>query len=180
MASCAPKSLSSASSVSLRICSPCPSRKIISARSDGAIHGVVTIAPNRWTEMAANVENFGGEVSSCCAFLKFRERAARAADVTSWNRSRCPCVATAIPGRRGQFREMALPWMLGTRRAIFRAYTLRAAGTGGPLGRGPDCVFTGTGNRSEPALAGYRHFGGSSDEPLKPYRSYPADLTSGP
>jgi hypothetical protein len=36
------------------------------------------------------------------------------------------------------------------------------------------------GNRSEPALAGYQHFGGSSDEPLKPYRSYPADLTSGP
>jgi hypothetical protein len=36
------------------------------------------------------------------------------------------------------------------------------------------------GNRSEPALAGYQHFGGGSDEPLKPYRSYPADLTSGP
>jgi hypothetical protein len=36
------------------------------------------------------------------------------------------------------------------------------------------------GNRSEPALAGYQHFGDASDEPLKPYRSYPADLTSGP
>src|SRR5215831_12087560 len=36
------------------------------------------------------------------------------------------------------------------------------------------------GNRSEPALAGYQHFGGGSDEPLKPYRSYPADLTSRP
>src|SRR5262245_34866572 len=122
----------------------------------------------------------GSFIMLCFPEMLIRERAARAADVTSWNRSRCPCVATAIPGRRGQFRQMALPWMLGTRRAIFRAYTLRAAGTGGPLGRGPDCRFTGTGNRSEPALAGYQHFGGSFDEPLKPYRSYPADLTSGP
>ena len=29
-------------------------------------------------------------------------------------------------------------------------------------------------------MAGYQHFGGGSDEPLKPYRSYQADLTSGP
>jgi hypothetical protein len=36
------------------------------------------------------------------------------------------------------------------------------------------------GNRKEPALAGYQHFGGGSDEPLEPYRSYPVDLTSGP
>src|SRR6266498_2947996 len=62
---------------------------------------------------------------------------------------------------------------------IFGYYTLRAAGTGGPLGRSADCRLP-EGNRSGPALAGYQHFGGGSDEPLKPYRSYPADLTSGP
>src|SRR5262249_27421166 len=44
----------------------------------------------------------------------------------------------------------------------------------------PRLSLTGRENRSEPALAGYQHFGGGSDEPLKPYRSYPADLTSGP
>src|SRR5215472_4295313 len=44
---------------SLRICSPCPSRKIISARSDGAIRigtGVVTMAPNRWTDRRSGVQ----------------------------------------------------------------------------------------------------------------------------
>src|SRR5215510_10822968 len=47
---------------------------------------------------------------------------------------------------------------------------------------GPEVRLVGDrkGNRSEPALAGYRHFGGGSDEPLKPYRSYPVDLTPGP
>src|SRR5215831_6337394 len=61
---------------------------------------------------------------------------------------------------------------------IFLSYPLRAAGTGGPVGA-PIAAYR-KGNRSEPALAGYQHFGGGSDEPLKPYRSYPADLTSGP
>src|SRR5262245_6526320 len=84
------------------------------------------------------------------------------------------------PERGRRFKETTRPWKPEMVRTIFRAYTLRAVGTGGPLGRGPDCRFTGTGNRSEPALAGYQHFGGSFDEPLKPYRSYPADLTSGP
>src|SRR5262249_35095444 len=66
-----------------------------------------------------------------------------------------------------------------TGRTILCPYTLRAAETGGPLGRAPIVAYR-KGNRSEPALAGYQHFGGGSDEPLKPYRSYPADLTSGP
>ena len=41
------------------------------------------------------------------------------------------------PGRRGLFRETALPWMPETGRAIFKVYRLRAAGTGGALGRAP-------------------------------------------
>jgi len=41
------------------------------------------------------------------------------------------------PGRRGLFRETALPWMPKTGRAIFKVYRLRAAGTGGALGRAP-------------------------------------------
>src|SRR5262249_8166479 len=61
---------------------------------------------------------------------------------------------------------------------MFLSYPLRAAGTGGPVGA-PIAAYR-KGNRSEPALAGYQHFGGGSDEPLKPYRSYPAALTSGP
>src|SRR5262249_18965014 len=72
----------------------------------------------------------------------------------------------------------ALPWMPETGGTIFLSYPLRAAGTGGPVGA-PIAAYR-KGNRSEPALAGYQHFGGGSGEPLKPYRSYPADTTSGP
>src|SRR5215831_5370347 len=52
-----------------------------------------------------------------------------------------------------------------TGRTIFCFYTLRAAETGGPLGGAP-IVACRKGNRSEPALAGYQHFGGGSDELL--------------
>src|SRR5262245_22861204 len=62
---------------------------------------------------------------------------------------------------------------------IFVCYTLRALGPEVRLVGAPIVAYR-KGNRSEPALAGYQHFGGGSDEPLKPYRSYPADLTSGP
>src|SRR5262245_18644858 len=40
--------------------------------------------------------------------------------------------------------------------------------------------LTGREIEASPPWRAYQHFGGGSDEPLKPYRSYPADLTSGP
>jgi hypothetical protein len=46
-----------------------------------------------------------------------------------------------------------------TGRTIFRPYTLRAATPEVRLGGAPIVVYR-KGNRSEPALAGYQHFGG--------------------
>jgi hypothetical protein len=75
---------------------------------------------------------------------------------------------------------MALPWMSEMGRTIFALNTLRATEERRSAWSQPRLSLTGRENRSEPALAGYQHFGGGSDEPLKPYRSYSADLTSGP
>src|SRR5262249_15950862 len=98
----------------------------------------------------------------------------RGTDVNELESATMPCIASAIEGDGVGLRSGSALDVRGRKdyiSCLTRSERL-----------GPEVRLVGDrkGNRSEPALAGYQHFGGGSDEPLKPYRSYPAALTARP